>query len=95
MERTTRELVDAVKAHADQHYNSDGWDYISEAFDDDQIADILTSPFDFELERNVAVPVTAKQAIRLVGQVAKLHDDRRRRSNRRRRDMQAEGEGWF
>ena len=88
MERTTRELVDAVKAHADQHYNSDGWDYISEAFDDDQIADILTSPFDFELERNVAVPVTAKQAIRLVGQVAKLHEDRRT-------DMQAEGEGWF
>ena len=89
MERTTRELVDAVKAHADQHYNSDGWDYISEAFDDDQIADILTnSPFDFELERKVAVPVTAKQAIRLVGQVAKLHEDRRT-------DMQAEGEGWF
>jgi len=78
------DLIAAVKAHADANYNSGGWDMIVESYEDAQIADILMDPFDFVLERKVAVPTTARQAIRLVGQVAALHADRRT-------DIEAEG----
>jgi hypothetical protein len=36
---TMSDLVKAVKVHAGKNYDSDGWDYIVEAFEDEEIAD--------------------------------------------------------
>lgn len=36
---TKQELVEAVKAHAAEHYNDGGWDVIVECWEDDQIAE--------------------------------------------------------
>ena len=36
-----QEMVNAVKQHAQKNYNTDGWDYVVEAFEDDEIADEL------------------------------------------------------
>jgi len=38
---TTDELVEYVKAYALDHYNDGGWDVIVEAYDDDQIREML------------------------------------------------------
>lgn len=38
---TTAELIRAVRDHAERNYNSDGWDYLVECWDDDYIAEII------------------------------------------------------
>ena len=35
------QYVTAIKAHAIAHYETDGWDYVVECYDDAQIADII------------------------------------------------------
>jgi hypothetical protein len=42
-------LIDAVKAHADEHYEHDGWDIVSECYEDGEIAALIgnaTTPAD-------------------------------------------------
>ena len=36
------ELIAAVKAHANDNYEKDGWDYIVEAYTDDELIELLT-----------------------------------------------------
>jgi len=65
-------MVAAVKKHALANYNTDGWDFIVEAFTDEEIAEVLLEPLD-------GVPATTEvEAIKAAGDVAKLHDERRR-----------------
>ena len=66
------ELVAAVKKHALDNYNSDGWDMIVECMSDADIIEILNNPLDGPK------PVIPEQAIAAVREVAKLWDDRRR-----------------
>ena len=35
------QYVTAIKAHAIAYYETDGWDYVVECYDDAQIADII------------------------------------------------------
>lgn len=39
---TLQQLVEAVKAHAHEHYNNGGWDVIVECWEDQEIGDLLT-----------------------------------------------------
>lgn len=55
-----------VRAHALAKYNSDGWDYIYEAFDDAELDELLKDAKDLP------------DAIRIAGERAKLLDDRRK-----------------
>lgn len=50
-------LVRCVKNHAEQNYNSDGWDYLVECYDDNEIAEMIAE----------CKATTAKQAIEYVG----------------------------
>ena len=36
-----QDLVDAVRAHALDHYNEDGWDYVVECWEDYEILSIV------------------------------------------------------
>jgi hypothetical protein len=36
-----RQMVDAVKEYAKDHYEENGWDYVVEAFDDEQILKVV------------------------------------------------------
>jgi len=65
------ELVKAVKKHARDNYETGGWDYVIEAFDDVEIAELIGDA------------KTVAQAIKNVGVVVGLH-------NERREDAQAE-----
>ena len=38
---TTAELIRAVRDHANRNYNTDGWDFLVECWDDDYIAEII------------------------------------------------------
>ncbi len=60
-------LVRCVKNHAQQNYNSDGWDYLVECYDDSDIAEMIAE----------CKAITAKQAITYVGGVLKDKDDYR------------------
>ena len=63
-----RELVAAVKAHAIEHYNEGGWDFIVECYDDADIAR--------ELRRRHLVTVDA--AIVDFAETARVKDEQRR-----------------
>ena len=62
------DLVKAVKVHATSNYNSDGWDYVVEAFEDEEIA----------TEIRKAGARTDREAIESVHKVVKELDDRRK-----------------
>ena len=68
---TTEELVAAVRKYAQENYETGGWDSIVECYDD---ADII---------RDMGAAATAEEAIRNVGRLADIWDDRRQ-------DIQAE-----
>lgn len=40
-DHTQSDLLDAVKAHAREHYNDDGWDVIVEAFENDDLLKLI------------------------------------------------------
>lgn len=65
MDSLQRTLVDAVKAFARANYEMDGWDYIVETMDDEDILELIGGA------------TTAKDAIRAAGQTAKLLNERR------------------
>ena len=41
MNREMRALVDAVRKHACKHYEEDGWDYVVESYDDEELSDLI------------------------------------------------------
>jgi hypothetical protein len=41
MNDAMKALVEGVKKHATQHYEEDGWDYVVETMDDEEIADLV------------------------------------------------------
>lgn len=68
---TEDELVAAVREHARKHYEESGWDYVVECYSD---ADIVCA---------AGGATTAEAAIRNVGKLVRVLDERRR-------DVQAE-----
>lgn len=38
---TDQDLVDAVRAHAIEHYNEDGWDFVAESWEDWEILQVV------------------------------------------------------
>ena len=36
-----KELIEAVRAHALKHYSEGGWDYVVEAWDDEDLAEFI------------------------------------------------------
>lgn len=61
-------LIAGVRKHAYANYSVGGWDYVVEAFDDNDIAEILRS-------ENVS---TLEQAIEVIGFHVAILDDRRK-----------------
>ena len=59
-------LITAVREHALDNYNQDGWDYVVESFDDDQILELIVNATD------------EQSAIEAVEAVTKILDDRRK-----------------
>lgn len=41
MTMTTTELITAVKRHAHENYEKDGWDYVVETMTDEDIAELI------------------------------------------------------
>jgi hypothetical protein len=70
---TTTELVAAVRKHALEHYNEDGWDYVEEATDDETLIDFIEGR---GIRQEHAY--TVEDAIRNVLVVIRLWDERRR-----------------
>jgi carbamoylphosphate synthase large subunit len=62
---TKDELVKAVKAHAVEHYESGGWDYLVECYSDEEVAELIGGAR------------TVKGAIKKVGEVMGIKDDYR------------------
>lgn len=60
------DLVKAVKYHAVANYNKDGWDYVVECYEDDEIANEI---------RGAREP---REAIRMIGKILKAKDDLRK-----------------
>ena len=58
------ELIQAVKEHAQAHYNDGGWDVVVECWDDQQIADCIKGAR------------TARGAIRKVATIVSVYADR-------------------
>lgn len=63
-----QDLIEAVKAHALANYEADGWDFIVECWEDEEIAEAITE----------AGATTAEEAIKAVAETAGLLDERRR-----------------
>jgi hypothetical protein len=38
---TMKEMVEAVKAHAVEHYEEDGWDYLVECYSDGEVEELI------------------------------------------------------
>lgn len=62
-----QELIDAVKAHALANYETGGWDFVVECWDDAEIAEALAE----------AGAATEAEAIAAVAETAGLLDERR------------------
>lgn len=65
-------LVPGVKKHALEHWEEDGWDFCVEAMDTNEVLEILLDPIDGETVVDLA------DAIKVVGRVCKLLDERRK-----------------
>jgi hypothetical protein len=66
--------IAAIKRHALDHYNEDGWDFCVESMTDDEIREALERGR-FEDGR---VPTTEAEAIARIGEICTLLDERRR-----------------
>ena len=60
------ELVAAVRTHAMQNYNEGGWDYVVECYSDEDIVEEIDGA------------TTPAQAIKNVGRIVNVRDERRR-----------------
>lgn len=63
---TKKEMVEAVKAHALVHYETGGWDYLVECYEDSEVAELIEGAS------------TIADAIKLAAEVMETLDDRRR-----------------
>lgn len=63
-EVSMNELIQAVKDHAQAHYNDGGWDVVVECWDDEDIAEVIQGAR------------TAKGAIRKVAVIVGVYADR-------------------
>jgi len=63
---TMTEMVEAVKAHANAHWDEDGWDEIAEGYEDREIAEVITR----------AEVTTVAEAISELHEIAKLLKER-------------------
>lgn len=61
-----KQLVEAVKQHALDHYEEDGWDYLVECYSDDEVAELIGDA------------KTVEEAIAAVGEIMKIKDDYRK-----------------
>lgn len=61
-----QQMVAAVRKHALEHYNEDGWDYVVECWSDEDIVD------------QIDLYGTEENAIEMVEEVVKVLDDRRK-----------------
>lgn len=66
-------MVDAIQKHARENYNTDGWDFVVETMDRDDITKHLLEPL--TLDRPVQ---TIEEAIAALHYLVKLLDDRRK-----------------
>ena len=62
---TIKELVEAVKTHARKNYNTGGWDYVVEAYDDADIAE------------EIGDAKTVAEAIKNVGEICGIRNEQR------------------
>jgi len=62
----TKDLIKAVRAHANANYENGGWDILVECMDDEEIA------------RDIGTATTPAQAIKNVGRSLKICDDHRK-----------------
>lgn len=62
---TKQELVDGVKAHAKANYEDNGWDYLVECYDDDEVAELIEGA------------TTVAEAIKAAGEIMAIKDERR------------------
>ena len=66
-------LVEAVKAHAKANYEKDGWDFLVECWSDEEIAEKIQF-----VGATIGAAKTPAQAIKKIGRILKLQDERRR-----------------
>lgn len=62
---TKQEMIDAVKAHAADHYEEDGWDYLVECYDDGDVAELIKGA------------TTIADAIKTAAEIMKIKGDYR------------------
>lgn len=74
MADTLDDMIAAVRKHASEHYNEQGWDIIVECYSPAELREALT---DGDIETGT-VPTTIAQAIEAIRQIATLQDERRR-----------------
>ncbi len=67
---TRDQLVEAVKAHALEHYNDGGWDVIVECYTDEEIAE--------HLEKEVPGASTSEEAIHSFKWLVDVWDERQK-----------------
>ena len=60
------ELVKAVQDHSALNYNKDGWDYVVECYEDDEIANEIRGA------------KSTQEAIQKIGKILKVKDDYRK-----------------
>lgn len=58
--------IEAIKKHAQDHYNKDGWDYVVECFTDEEIAEEIQSASN------------EQEAIQIMHKLVKERDDYRK-----------------
>ena len=61
------ELIAAVRAHAETHYERNGWDFVVECYSDNDIAEILA-------DRQIT---SKRAAIKEIGAGVRLQNERR------------------
>ncbi len=66
MPLTRQQLIEAVKRHAEDHYNEDGWDFVVETMDD------------AEIDEHIGTARSVIGAIANVGYYVGLHDSVRK-----------------
>ena len=75
------EIIKAVRAYALSHYETDGWDYIVESWDDDDIAAVCH-------DKHITDPALAIQAI---GEIVKCVAEARLEATA---ESRAEAQAW-
>lgn len=63
---TKKELIDGVKAHALENYETGGWDYVVECYSDEEIGEAIGKAR------------TLKGAIKKIGEIVGIRDEVRR-----------------